>query len=99
MLCRKGLPVELAVEIMALAEYEPSRRLKVPHDPFHRDNRKELVEYLKYCWQVLVRCDMMARALDIVIPWVGLVTQCIVQLWACKACDGKKWYRLSWHEG
>ncbi|KAK3904112.1 hypothetical protein C8A05DRAFT_32121 [Staphylotrichum tortipilum] len=56
-----GLPMELVLEILALAEYEPRGRLRVPHDPFHRANREELEKYLKYCW------GAQARARD--EPW------------------------------
>lgn len=61
--------MELALNVMELAGYEPKRRLNNPHDPLYPCNRKELAQYLKYCWQILVRCDMMAKALDIEIPW------------------------------
>ncbi|KAJ5825941.1 hypothetical protein N7474_003079 [Penicillium riverlandense] len=89
---RKGLPAELACNIMEFAEYEPRRRLKKPHDPFHRSNRKELAEYLKYCWTLLVRCDMMAKALDFQIPWKDLVTQCMVCFWQCRNCQLEDWF-------
>ncbi|KZF18840.1 hypothetical protein L228DRAFT_251694 [Xylona heveae TC161] len=92
MLCRKGLPVELSIEIMRFAEYVPKGTLKVPHDPFHPSNSEELALYLKYCWQILVRCDMMAKALDMKIPWQNLITKCIIELWGSKDCCLRKWY-------
>ncbi|KAK3987003.1 hypothetical protein QBC44DRAFT_401467 [Cladorrhinum sp. PSN332] len=79
----KGLPMELVLNIMALAEYAPRGRLQVPHDPFHLDNRDELAKYLKFCWEVLVRCDMMAGALGMVIPWRELVSHTLFQLFSC----------------
>lgn len=32
-----------------------------PREPFHPCNRDELVRYLTYCWQVLVRCNVMGQ--------------------------------------
>jgi hypothetical protein len=88
----KGLPMELVLEIMDLAEYTPSPgRLWVPHHPFHRDNWDELEKYLKFCWQVLVRCDMMASALGMVIPWQELVSGALRELFDC--CTGRWWTR------
>lgn len=99
-LCHKGnLPTELVMEIMELAEYEPKRRLNTPHDPFHPSNRAELGEYLKYCWQILVRCDMMAKALDMKIEWKDLVSSCIVKLWGSKECGHATWYKLQQYDG
>lgn len=80
MLCLKRLPVELALLVMKLAEYEPRRRLKIPHDPLHWENRDELMQYLTYCWQTLVRCDMMAKELDMKMCWEDMVAECVVQL-------------------
>ena len=73
MLCRKGLPVELALDIMELAGYKPKRRLEIPHDPFHPSNREEFSRYLTYCWQIIVRCDMMGKALGMEIRWQEFV--------------------------
>ena len=84
MLCRKGLPVELAWDIMEFAQYEPSRRLNVPHDPFHSANREELGRYLTYCWQILVRCDVIAKAVGVKISWQKRIALCIVQIWDSK---------------
>ena len=90
----KGLPMELVLDIMDLAEYTPSGgRLWVPHHPFHRDNWDELEKYLKFCWQVLVRCDMMASALGMVIPWQELVSGTLRELFDC--CTGRWWTRSS----
>jgi hypothetical protein len=93
MLYSKGLPMELVLEIMALAGYEPGEgRLQVPHDPFHPENREELAKYLRFCWKVLVRCDMMAVALGMVIPWQELVSHALVQLFSC--VPGRRWYNI-----
>ncbi|KAI1198779.1 hypothetical protein F5X97DRAFT_298259 [Nemania serpens] len=80
-LCAKGLPIELALDIMDLAGYTAQRRLKIPHDPFHRDNREELVPYLTYCWMLLVRCDMVAKALGDEIPWKNLISTAMAAFW------------------
>lgn len=81
MLSKKGLPGEITSNIMELADYEPRRRLKVPHDPFHRGNTSELERYLSLCWEVLIRCDMMAKALEDPIDWDVCVSWCIRDLW------------------
>lgn len=95
-LCSKGLPVELVLDIMELAEYAPRGRLQVPHDPFHLHNRDELAKYLKFCWEVLVRCDMMAGALGMVMPWRELVSETLVQLFSC---GPRRWYtRDTWED-
>lgn len=82
MLSVKGLPVEIATEIMELAGYEPRRRLKVPHDPLHQDNAIELDRYLSLCWDLLLRCDMMGKALGEPIEWDVWVSQCIAGLFS-----------------
>lgn len=61
----KRRPAELVLEVMDLTEYEPRRQLKAQHNPFHPENRKELEKYLKHCWQILVRCEMVASALGV----------------------------------
>lgn len=74
----KGLPTEIAWQVLGLTEYDtPKRRLKVAHHPFHHDNREELQKYLQYCWQILVRCNMMAKALQVEIDWKYLVARCL----------------------
>lgn len=82
LLREKRLPAEIALRIMEMAEWdEPRRLLKVPHDPLHRENEAELMSYLSICWDVLVRCDMMAKALGKPIQWNVQVSGCIVHLW------------------
>lgn len=81
MLGGKRLPAEIVLRIMDLADYEARRRLAVPHDPFHRDNNAELEVYLSQCWKVLLRCNMMVKALADTIQWDELISQCIAELW------------------
>ena len=81
MLLKKGLPLELALNVMKFGDYTPQRSLKKPYDPLHAENAEELRAYLKDCWQLLVGCDMMARALKDRIPWETLVAECIIALW------------------
>ncbi|KAF2449661.1 hypothetical protein P171DRAFT_427836 [Karstenula rhodostoma CBS 690.94] len=61
MLGTKGLPVELALQILDTAEYIPVSRLLISSDPLHADNAEELKKYTSYCWKLLVRVDMMCR--------------------------------------
>lgn len=79
-LCRMGLPVEIALQVLEDAEYFPKRRLRVPHDPFHPENKVELERYLEYCWALLVRCEMAATEMESGVPWRALVGECIVNL-------------------
>ncbi|KAK8087428.1 hypothetical protein PG994_002402 [Apiospora phragmitis] len=62
-LSQKGLPVELIDLVLEFAEYRETRALMVPHDPFHKQNREQLEHFLGECWKVMMRCDMMAKAL------------------------------------
>jgi len=83
MLYTMGLPMELVLDIMERAEYVPRGRLLVQHDLFHPENREELIKYLRYCWELLVRCDLMATALGMVIPWRDVVAGVMVRLFNC----------------
>ncbi|KAJ5259574.1 hypothetical protein N7478_012555 [Penicillium angulare] len=80
-----GLPAELSIEILDFADYSPKGRVKIPHDPFHPENRERLAKYLRYCWQLLVRCDMLIRELGMNIDWAQEVTRCMGEdLWTPK---------------
>lgn len=91
-LCCKGLPLELALMITELADYKSKRRLNVPHDPFHPSNKEELANYIEYCWRILVRCDMMTKALGTRMPWQNLIVHSIAGLWSSKGCNMREWY-------
>lgn len=69
-----GLPAEIVEHILNLAEYRPNGRLRRPDNPLHADNWDELRKYLTYCWQLLVRCSMLAAELGDEIDWESLVT-------------------------
>ncbi|KAL1600416.1 hypothetical protein SLS60_006801 [Paraconiothyrium brasiliense] len=62
MLGQKGLPAELALQILDLAEYVPVGRLPVRGDPLHASNAEELRKYISYCWKLLIRIDMLCKA-------------------------------------
>ncbi|KAJ0420543.1 hypothetical protein BJY00DRAFT_284050 [Aspergillus carlsbadensis] len=97
LLCKMGLPVELALDIMDLAGYEPTRRLVIEHDPLHPENRGVLRKYLKYCWQIIVRCDMMAQEIGMEISWDDFVFKCLVRMLDSKGCKHeKRWYKTEW---
>lgn len=93
-LYRKGLPAELVLNVMELAMYRQVGRLSKPHDPFHPSNRQELTRYLTYCWRLLVHCDMMAKALDMELPWKELIGNCITDFWAD---EGRGRGTFFWH--
>lgn len=87
----KGLPVELAVRVMHFMNYKAKRRLTIPNDPFHPGNKEELVKYLKYCWKLLVCCEVMAKALGMHINWREEVSQSLVELWTSESCGPWHW--------
>lgn len=99
MLCSKGLPMELALDIMKLADYNHfDRQLDPPHDPLHPSNREELGKHLKYCWQTMVRCYMITKELGLDpinggeyepgMNWTGSVAECIVELFGHPKDEG-----------
>ncbi|SPO00987.1 uncharacterized protein DNG_03736 [Cephalotrichum gorgonifer] len=96
----KGLPMEMVLDILEMAEYEPGEgRLIVPHDPLHLENRDELAKYLRYCWELLVRCEMMANAIGMEIPWIEVMNTALEPLLDSGALGGRKWHRRDWTEG
>lgn len=80
----KKLPTELVFDILSLLlDGEPRGRLPVAHDPFHLQNREELDKYLKYCWELLVRCTMVTVELDMQISWREIITDALIALLSC----------------
>ena len=75
-----GLPMELVLHVMRLADYYPQRKLNVPHDPLHPGNREELEEHLDYCWDLLVHCDMVRMAACMRGVLKPLAVECITAL-------------------
>ena len=85
MLVNQGLPMELALNVLERADYKAQSRLKVPDDPMHPENAEELRKYLLYCWQLLVRCAVLAETCrqdlqNPVIDWEREVRHCIKRL-------------------
>lgn len=77
---QKGLPVELSFEVLELADYKPGRRTRIPHDPLHRQNQGEMRKYLNFCWQLLVRSNMLVQSQGLSINWERSVSWCIWEL-------------------
>lgn len=77
-----NLPAELVDSIVDSEPYRETRALTVPHDPFHLQNQAQLGRFLDDCWEVLLRCDMMARALGDEVPWDMLIGNMIVLLFS-----------------
>ena len=75
-----GLPEELVLDILERADYRWQRRLQHSDHPMHLKNREELLKYLKFCWILLVRCDLLAKACGKRIDWVNEVSLCIDDL-------------------
>jgi hypothetical protein len=93
----RQLPPELVFPIMDLAGYKPKRALTIPDDPLHPSNRKELDEYLEHCWQIMVRCQMMSKEIDVDVGqgdgWKSLVSWRVCVLWENKDCGSA----FLWH--
>lgn len=83
-----GLPMELVLVIMDMAEYAPRGNLEVPDDPLHPENRRELADYLELCWQLLVRCEMMANAVGMDMEWGDKIFSTLLAFFRSE--DGKK---------
>ena len=66
---RKGLPAELALQVLECAEYKSAGRLRRCDDPLHAENTEELKKYLRFCWKVLVRIDMLVRECGKTLDW------------------------------
>jgi hypothetical protein len=92
---QKGLPAELSLRVLELMENVPHRRLVVADDPLHVENREELRRYLNYCWQLLVRSDLLANSCRMHINWVNEVSQC---LWGVKYPKMMEREWLDWGE-
>jgi hypothetical protein len=81
----KGLPAELALDVMDRAAYMPQRNLPVADDPLHVDNATELREYLAECWEIMLRCDVVAEANGRQISWANEIAACLEYLWQVEA--------------
>ncbi|RAK75953.1 uncharacterized protein BO72DRAFT_381135 [Aspergillus fijiensis CBS 313.89] len=82
----RGVPDDWAAEVTSLSdegEKEPRSRLCVPHDPLHERNRRQLRRYLHRCWQIMVRCNMLARELGAEIDWAWEVVRALEKLVSC----------------
>ncbi|KAJ4169750.1 hypothetical protein NW754_005898 [Fusarium falciforme] len=92
-LCQRGLPPELADAILDEADYTPKRRLRVADQPLHPENRADLESYLKYCWQLIVRCTMMGQALgmDMELLLGNMIRLSIGDLFICKCAKIHHW--------
>ncbi|KAE8550498.1 hypothetical protein EYB25_006725 [Talaromyces marneffei] len=88
LLYRKGLPVELVDDVMEKADYTPKRKLVYSDDPFHQGNLEELQKYLKYCWQLIINCNLMADALGVKIGWEDQIYRFF--LWYISSSEGRK---------
>ncbi|KAF4456028.1 hypothetical protein F53441_1749 [Fusarium austroafricanum] len=60
---QKGLPAELADDIIEYADYVPTRSLPLSGKPLHPQCRTELGRYLEQCWQIIVSCIMLGNEL------------------------------------
>ncbi|VUC26751.1 unnamed protein product [Clonostachys rosea] len=83
-----GLPTEIVEIILSEAAYdEPLRQLPVAHHPFHKDNSAELKRYMEYCWELIVGCELMARAAGVSVSWGAACWHAVGDLRFC-SCYG-----------
>ena len=80
LLRKSGLSTELALDILERADYRWQRRSPLSDDPMHPKNREELLTYLKFCWILLIRCDVLVKACGKKIDWANDVSLCINDL-------------------
>lgn len=84
MLRSKDLPDEIAETVLDYAGYgTQARRLEVEHDPFHPENRRAFHEYIKYCWVLLIRFEVIARVAGLKIEWEDMVAESLVRMFSC----------------
>ncbi|KFG83944.1 hypothetical protein MANI_020711 [Metarhizium anisopliae] len=76
----KGLPAELVSSILDYVDHATQNRLEKPLDPFHPVNGHQLRRYLTYCWQLIIRCSMLAHALGMNLDWKAIVSERLVEL-------------------
>ncbi|KAJ5691832.1 hypothetical protein N7462_001255 [Penicillium macrosclerotiorum] len=76
----KGLPAELCLGIINCGGFTPSRRSLVVDDPLHTDNAPELRKYLTYCWQLLIRANVVMESKGLQIDWYQAVVWSIQRL-------------------
>ncbi|KAF3031229.1 hypothetical protein E8E12_001455 [Didymella heteroderae] len=77
---KKGLPTELALQILEWAEYKSTGRLWHRDDPLHAKNAVELTKYLRFCWKVLVRIDMLVQDCGKTLDWASEVADAMCVL-------------------
>lgn len=93
---RSGLPPEIVMDILERADYRWQRRSPYSDDPIHPDNREGLLKYLKFCWILLVRCDLLAKACGKRLDWANDVSHCIGNMFDV---NGRTLRRIEWDLG
>ena len=76
----KGLPMELVLCVMDFAAYVPGTKLLVFHDPLHYLNKGVLEKHLDYCWELLVRCDIIGRTWGYDVDWEVALRTIVMEL-------------------
>merc|ERR1712000_142005 len=82
-LCKKGLPTEVANMILQEARYHAQRRHPVPDDPLHSANSDELRKYLTYNWQLITRSAALGARMGMQIDWEQEVARSLLRLFGC----------------
>lgn len=89
----KGLPTELALQVLDLAEYTPVGRLRIRDNPLHNENAEELKKYLSFCWKVLVRIDMLVKECGKTLDWESEVADAMCTLFELGQNGRRKQWR------
>ena len=78
------LLAEVVLEILERADYRWQRRSPYSADPMHSNNREELLKYLRFCWVLLVRCDLLAKACGKRTDWPNDISNCFHKILGMK---------------
>ncbi|KAJ4982682.1 hypothetical protein SVAN01_11828 [Stagonosporopsis vannaccii] len=86
----KGLPTELALQVVEMADYKPVGRLLVRDNPLHAANAGELRRYLSFCWSLLVRIDMLVKECGQWLDWEAEVADTMCTLFEMNGPSRRK---------
>ncbi|KAI9934828.1 hypothetical protein ASPWEDRAFT_44349 [Aspergillus wentii DTO 134E9] len=77
----------------------PNATESPPVDPLKNGGGQALRNYLKICWELLVRLDTLMRELNVCIDWQQVASQSIADWYTSEPIDRDKWCISIWHPG
>lgn len=96
---RKNLPTELCLTVMEFADYSPARRSLISADPLNHQNAQELRKYLTYCWQLLIRANIVTESFSRIMDWENSKIDWEIQVEKCvRRLFIDPVYRKGWNE-